>query len=86
MFRVNDGVTETVQELLALPDEEAMTKATMATVTGALPGESEYAVADLRPGKYAMVCFVPEGTTGRDTEGTGQPHFMKGMVYEFTVA
>lgn len=86
VFRINDDVTETAQELLALAEEEAMTKVTMVADAGGLPGESEYAVADLQPGRYAMVCFVPEGTTDRETEGTGQPHFMKGMVYEFTVA
>lgn len=33
-----------------------------------------------------MLCFVPGGTTSEDAYGTGQPHFMRGMVDEFTVA
>ena len=86
LFRRNDGVTETVEELLALPDDEVQTKTTMVAATGASPGESEYAIADLTPGTYAMLCFVPEGTTSEDAYGTGQPHFMRGMVFEFTVA
>lgn len=32
-----------------------------------------------------MICFVPEGTTTEDTEAHGEPHFMRGMVFEFTV-
>ena len=32
-----------------------------------------------------MLCFVPEGTHSEDMEGTGQPHFMRGMVFEFSV-
>jgi hypothetical protein len=78
-------VTETVEELLALPEEEVMTKTTMVAATGAAPGEDEHAIADLTTGTYAMLCFVPEGTTSEETEGHGQPHFMRGMVFEFTV-
>jgi hypothetical protein len=33
-----------------------------------------------------MLCFVSEGTTSEEIEGTGEPHFMRGMVYEFSVA
>ena len=29
VFRINDGVTETVDELLAMPEEEVVTKTTM---------------------------------------------------------
>ncbi len=39
VFRRNAGVTETVDELLALPQEEVVTKATMVAATGAAPGE-----------------------------------------------
>src|SRR5207247_1485564 len=35
--------------------------------------------ADLQPGKYALICFLP-------TEGGGGPHFSKGMINELTVA
>jgi hypothetical protein len=85
LFRINDGVTETVEELLALPEEEAEQKATMVAAAGAAPGDSEYAVADLSAGSYAMLCFVPEGTTSEETEGSGPPHFTRGMVFELEV-
>lgn len=85
VYRVNDGVTETVDELLALPEEEVTEKVTMIAATGAAPGEAEYAVADLTAGTYAMLCFVSEGTTSEETEGTGPPHFTRGMKFEFNV-
>lgn len=86
LFRRNDGVTETVDQLLAMPEEEVETKTTMVAATGANPGQQEYAIADLTPGTYAMICFVPEGTTSEEAYGSGQPHSMRGMVFEFTVA
>ncbi|MGH8897965.1 MAG: hypothetical protein ACRDZ4_13330 [Egibacteraceae bacterium] len=73
LLRRNEGVTEPLQELLALPDDQAMTK--MAFV----------AVAKLQPGDYAMVCFIGTGSTKDKPEGEGPPHFTKGMVREFKV-
>ena len=37
LFRRNDGVTETVEELLAMPEDEVETKTTMVAATGAAP-------------------------------------------------
>jgi hypothetical protein len=42
------------------------------------PGAHGYFSAGLEPGSYALICFVPDPTTG-------QMHFMQGMVYEFVV-
>ncbi|MEY2476144.1 MAG: hypothetical protein QOG87_1459 [Actinomycetota bacterium] len=43
------------------------------------PGASAAVTApDLAPGDYAMICFLP-------TEGTGEPHFAKGMVNQLEV-
>ena len=84
-----EGVTESWEELLQLPEEEAMTKATF--VGGAFapaPGSQGMLVVDIEPGDYAAVCFVSTGTTIDDsgmTEGTGPPHFIQGMFSEFTV-
>jgi len=44
-----------------------------------MPGGESSATLDLEPGKYVMVCVIPAMTDG-------QPHFMKGMVKEITVA
>jgi hypothetical protein len=35
--------------------------------------------ANLQPGTYALICFLP-------TEGSGEPHFTKGMISELDVA
>jgi uncharacterized cupredoxin-like copper-binding protein len=42
-----------------------------------VPGGTSTAVVDLKPGNYAVLCFIP----GPD----GKPHIMKGMVRAFTV-
>ena len=43
------------------------------------PGhEVTLSAADLQPGTYALICFMP-------TEGTGEPHFTKGMLSELDV-
>ncbi|HWC11395.1 MAG TPA: hypothetical protein VG455_09255 [Acidimicrobiales bacterium] len=43
------------------------------------PGESaEVSAANLTPGTYAFVCFIP-------TEGEGTPHFAKGMISQMEV-
>jgi hypothetical protein len=82
LFRVNDGVTETIEELLALPEEEAFSKVTPAGVVFAdAPGSEAATMLDLEPGRYAAVCFIPIGG-GED----GPPHFTGGMVAELQVA
>ncbi len=62
--RVNDGVTETVQELLELPEEEALSKITAVGGGFGFPGTTSFAVVDLsEPGKYVATCFIPQGLT-----------------------
>ncbi len=48
--------------------------------TFAPPGEGEYAVVDLKKGRYGVACFVPVG--GGDE---GPPHASRGMHAEFEV-
>lgn len=83
LARINDDVTMPLEELLALPEEQAMTMVTFTGAAFAEPGASDTTFLQLEPGRYAAVCFVPEGTT-HDTEGSGPPHFTLGMVAEFT--
>jgi len=47
-------------------------------VTGLSRGEFNITTVDFEPGRYALVCFVPDA-------GDGMPHFMHGMVQEFSV-
>ncbi len=81
IFRKAEGVTEPVTDLLALPAEEAFSKVQFVGVVPPSPtGQAGNAVAELEPGSYAMVCFLPVGG-GED----GPPHFIEGMVHEFMV-
>lgn len=95
LFRINDDVDQSIEELLQLPQEEAEQKAEFVTHGFALPGNTDLVVAsDLEPGRYGMVCFLPVGATpeafqemmetGEEPEG-GPPHFTRGMHAEFTV-
>ena len=63
LFRINDDVTLTVEELFALPQEEVESMVTEAGGTFALPGGTGYTVLELMPGRHVALCFVPEGTT-----------------------
>lgn len=87
LAKKNDGVTDSAEDLLALPEEEAMTKVTLLGAPAfAPPGEGDYKVADLEPGDYIAVCFIPTGMTGDDgPPPEGPPHFTHGMFAEFTV-
>lgn len=49
-------------------------------VAGIEKGKSAYFPAQMTPGNYALICFLPDVT---DPQGT--PHFAKGMISEFTV-
>jgi len=42
-------------------------------------GESNLVTAEFAPGRYALLCFVPDAKDGR-------PHFAHGMVHEFDVS
>jgi hypothetical protein len=75
-----DGETLSFEEILALPEEEAMEKAQFVAATFAPPGAEGSTLADLEPGSYAMACFIPVG--GAED---GPPHFTEGMFQEFTV-
>ena len=81
MFRKADGETRSFEELFALPEEEAGDAVTFTAATFSPIGETTYAVADLEPGQYAAVCFIPVG--GAED---GPPHFTEGMLAEFEVA
>lgn len=87
ILKKNEGVTESFDELLALPEEEAGDKVTFVSIGGPVPaGGSSYAVADLEAGDYLALCFIPTGMTAMDgPPPEGPPHFMQGMTHEFTV-
>jgi uncharacterized cupredoxin-like copper-binding protein len=86
IVRINDDVDESVEEILELPEEEAMEKVQF--VNGIFtPEEGDVGgvVVDLTAGRYGYACFIPVGTVG-GAEGSGPPHFVEGMAGEFTVS
>ncbi len=87
LLRKDDGVTQSAEELLAMPEEEAMALVEMlGSPAFAAPGDTAYTVKDLAPGEYVAACFIPTGMTGTDgPPPDGPPHAMNGMVAEFTV-
>jgi hypothetical protein len=84
--RIDDDVTTSFAEVLALPEDQA---SSMTTTVGRLfpllPGAAESTFIRMDPGRYGVACYLSQGTT-EDTEGSGPPHHSLGMVAEFTVA
>ena len=90
VFRINDGVTESVEELLDLPDEEVEQKIQFVGSAFAGPGSGDVGFVELSAGNYAVVCSIPVGATNTEALESGElgespPHFTQGMVAEFTV-
>ena len=82
--RINDGVTDTVEQILAMSDTDAAARVVLGASASAEVGEIGGATIDLVPGRYLYACFVPMGSVGAQ-EGTGDPHYTAGMFGEFTV-
>lgn len=84
VLRINDDVTESFEELLALPEEQAMQMAESAGGAFAPPGGSNTSFVRFETGRYGVFCPLPEGSIP-PAEGTGPPHFVLGMLHELTV-
>jgi hypothetical protein len=63
VMRINDDVTLSLGELLALPEEESEAMVTPAAFAFAMPGTTASATSDLTAGRYIALCFLPEGAT-----------------------
>jgi hypothetical protein len=85
LARVNDGVELTLDEILALPEDEI--DANVSFVNAAYtPGPDFTAgvIVNVTPGRYVYACGVAQGSVN-GADGTGPPHFTMGMAGEFTV-
>jgi hypothetical protein len=88
--KLAEGEERSLDELLALPEDQQPETTDKAFVL-APPGAQTFVTADLDPGRYVAICFVPVGATPEALE-SGEPlneedsHFMHGMVTEFTVS
>jgi uncharacterized cupredoxin-like copper-binding protein len=49
-------------------------------VAAVSPGHTAFVANDFTPGRYALLCFVPD-----QKDGKGQPHVHFGMMKEFTI-
>ena len=63
LFKRNEGTTESLDELMAMSDDEIGAKLTTVGSGFAAPGTIGGTVADLTPGDYIGLCFIPKGTT-----------------------
>lgn len=65
LLRIADGEERSLDELLALPEEEAGEVAQFQGVAFAFPGEEamypEGETVLAEPGRYALICFIPVG-------------------------
>jgi uncharacterized cupredoxin-like copper-binding protein len=86
LFRINDGVSESFDQILA--EDEAQQspppppKMTFFASTGSGPGESARMdlIGNLPAGRYGVVCFLPV-----ENDQAGTAHYKKGMKAEFKV-
>ena len=84
LVHLNDDVDLSLEDILAMPEEEALQYAASLTSIEAAPGATGGVVVDLVPGRWIYLCPIPVGSVG-GTEGTGPPHFVEGMAGEFIV-
>jgi hypothetical protein len=91
LFQLAEGEERPLEELMALPEGEVDELLTEKAFAFAPPGAATFTTADLDPGRYVAICFVPVGATPEALQ-TGATlneedgHFMHGMVTEFEVA
>lgn len=65
LARINDDVTESLEELLALPEAEVMTKVTIMQPLFAAAGTTAEGTLSLdQEGRYVALCSIPQGTAG----------------------
>lgn len=103
LYRINGGVDATLEELLGMDEAEVLSL--VEQIGGgpliAIPGMSaEQTIALDREGRYAIVCFIPQGLTAEILGSlppdvgpehlppelqAAQPHVALGMVQEFFV-
>ena len=82
---------ETLDEILELPEEEAMERVTTVGFGFALPDEITPAFIQFKKtGRYAAICTLPVGATDPEQietlfEAGAAPHFTEGMATEFEV-
>ena len=86
MVVVRKKTDATTEEILALPEEEALKQVEEIGSAFAPAGGSGTGYMELKKtGDYIALCPIPQGSTDA-AEGSGPPHFVEGMVTDFTVS
>ncbi len=96
VMRRNDDVTKPFMEILGEGEEAGRSQVAVLGAAVAPPGQTaQPGVTVGEAGDYAIVCFIPVGTTpggpaaseppGASEAPAGPPHFVRGMISEFTV-
>ena len=79
VIRLAPGATmETALAWMAAGEQGPPPGEPIAGVSGMAPGQVQNFTADLTPGTYGLICFVPAPD--------GKPHFLHGMTMTFTVS
>jgi len=85
VFARQPGVTESYDELLALPGDQRQSRLELVDLTLTDPGQTGFLVADLAAGDYIVICTIGKGTTDYGDPTGGEPHFTLGMRQEVKV-
>ena len=80
VVKLNQGEDLTLDQVLALPPDEAFAHVMPVAVTWGAPGETSYTAMELEPGTYFALCNIPIGG-GEE----GAPHHTAGMKQTFVV-
>lgn len=84
IVRRKDGVTDSYDDILEMPEEEAMAKTEVVAQAFAAPGDADHVLVDLEPGDYLALCAIPQGMTDLTSPPPdGPPHLAMGMHAEF---
>ncbi len=91
LVKIAEGEDRPLEELIALPEDEVDALITDKAFVFTPPAAQTYTTADLDPGRYVAICFVPVGATPEALASGAvvneeDGHFMHGMVTEFEVA
>ena len=76
LIKLNEGAT--ADDYLNTPPGEIPPAISLGGLTGLISGEGQYIPVTLEAGEYALFCFFPD-------PGTHAPHFVQGMMLQFTV-
>src|SRR6185295_4808714 len=76
LVKLAEGVT--AEAYLGAENSTPPAGVTLGGITGILPSERNFVSIDLESGTYALYCFLTD-------PASGAPHFVLGMMQEFTV-